>query len=300
MLRQTHLAAAISAALILMRPDTPGGVLMAAAGGAVGGWICDIDCKDVGFESETAPGMLPAAAVCCACLALDALLGQGAVAWTLAHWGPVSLLGACLFVLGFGLGLFVSGHRGFMHSLAAAAWFTLSLGAVCRPLALPFGVGFLSHLLLDLPNKKGLRLFFPLRARFCLSWCSARGRVNTLLCLVCSLSAAGLFGFLAARSLPAGLLPSPWGPANPQAVLLWYALASVWAAAVVLADRKPRRRPKALDALLPLLCAAGGAAGAYAALALTARRTRLRRWQLLCPLLTAAHVFALTLLLRPV
>ena len=293
MLRQTHITIAASASLALLWPASLSGVLMAAAGGAVGGWICDIDCKDVGFQEETTPGMLPAAVFCAAALLLDWALGEGAVAWTVGHWGPVPLLGACLFVLGFGAGLFVSGHRGFMHSLFAAAWFSLTLGAFCRPLMLPFGIGFVSHLLLDLPNKKGMRLFFPLRARIALGLCTARGRVNTWLGLAGSMAAAALTGALTARAWPeAGMaLKGLAGTVPLTPLLAWLALLSVWAAAVVLADRTPRRRPRALNALLPLICVLGGAAGAFAALSLTNRRVRLRHWNTLCPALLALQVF---------
>ena len=55
--------------------------------------------------------------------------------------------------------------------------------ALAFPLFLPyFTVGFLSHLVLDLCNQKGLKLFYPCKYGVCLGWFRAHGWADRLLC----------------------------------------------------------------------------------------------------------------------
>ena len=64
------------------------------------------------------------------------------------------------------------GHRGFLHSLTAAALFSLPLFAFRPGYGLAFLLGFLSHLLADSMTVEGVRLFYPLKSRI-------RGPVRT-------------------------------------------------------------------------------------------------------------------------
>lgn len=77
-------------------------------------------------------------------------------------------------------------HRGMTHSIVACALFTVS---VCMVLywidkhfvvlgTVAFGVAYMSHLLIDLLNRKGEQLFWPLPNRFCFKVCSASGFGN--------------------------------------------------------------------------------------------------------------------------
>lgn len=46
---------------------------------------------------------------------------------------------------------------------------------------MPFFIGMVSHLVLDLLNRRPLRLLYPLRGGWCLGLCWADGRVDRLL-----------------------------------------------------------------------------------------------------------------------
>lgn len=46
MLGKTHIATGIAASLVIMHPDTLTGIIAATVGGMLGGWICDLDCRD--------------------------------------------------------------------------------------------------------------------------------------------------------------------------------------------------------------------------------------------------------------
>ena len=64
----------------------------------------------------------------------------------------------------------ISSHRGFSHSLLALGLEAASLWLILPSAVLPFVIAFLSHILLDLTNKKPLRLMYPMKNGFCLKW----------------------------------------------------------------------------------------------------------------------------------
>ena len=90
-------------------------------------------------------------------------------------------------------------HREFSHSLAAMA-----AGSLCSAfcggsfLALMFGVGYTSHLALDLLNGRGESLLYPSRQKFCLRLCASDGKANKIL--------GFLFGCLSALLFVGGVL----------------------------------------------------------------------------------------------
>lgn len=63
-----------------------------------------------------------------------------------------------------------SGHRGFSHSLLALVLETACLQLVFSAAALPFAAAFASHVMLDLMNKRPIRLFYPSKKGMCLGW----------------------------------------------------------------------------------------------------------------------------------
>ena len=70
-----------------------------------------------------------------------------------------------------------------MHSFAG--WFLLgSLTGLIYPAVTPyFSAAMLSHILIDLLNRRNVRLLYPLKKGFCLGICSADGMVNRALFL---------------------------------------------------------------------------------------------------------------------
>ena len=58
------------------------------------------------------------------------------------------------------------------------------VGSSRNLLAYPFLVGYSSHLLLDLCNKKGIRICYPLKTTLCLKLCGSNGTCNQALYLL--------------------------------------------------------------------------------------------------------------------
>lgn len=183
MLGNTHIALGIASSLVLTQPKTVPEVIAAVAGGAIGGWIVDIDCKDQKLERETIYDTIISALFIGALIALDFAVGKGMCQYVFDNWG-IPLLGATLGFIALLIVGQASAHRTFTHSLVGLALFTALLYIFCRPLAIPFLIGYVSHLCADLFNRRGMQLLFPLKWRVCLNLCHSNKTANKALFLI--------------------------------------------------------------------------------------------------------------------
>ena len=183
MLGKTHVSAGMAASLLVLQPVSIAPLACALLGGALGGWISDIDVRGAKLVRGTI------VSVCVAALAfasrfLAEVLPRVAVLQAIApEMGPASVVGAALFA---GVTLFgsLTAHRTFTHSIVGCALWYVAVCLLWPQIAPAFGIGLCSHLILDLPNKasKGsMQLFFPLKTRVCLDVCRADGFANALI-----------------------------------------------------------------------------------------------------------------------
>ena len=180
MTQQTHAAVGMTTALIVVQPKSFAGVVCAAAGGLIGGVIADIDLNNHnGSKDNIRDGLLfgYCIAFLCIILAADYLLGNGICMYVQSQSRYTILTSSLLIAVGLIVG-YRSSHRSFMHSIFAMCFFTAMVWLAFKPITIAFGVGYLSHLLLDLTNKRGVQLLFPVKKRFCFGWCSSNGDVN--------------------------------------------------------------------------------------------------------------------------
>lgn len=203
MLRDTHIAAGISTALLLIRPQgmlPAAGVALAAVCGSV---ISDIDADRSWARKQadvwiciSAAGFAGAALVAAvsgqAGPVMDAIGAVGCIekvtAWTLA-----------VILCTFGMR---QEHRGFMHSITAGAALTACVyAALSRQQACAFLAGFLSHIVLDLMNHKDLKLFWPAKKGLCLHLCVSDGAANRFLGAAFLVTAVLLFDACAGLGL---------------------------------------------------------------------------------------------------
>ena len=178
---KTHLAAGMAAALCVSAPNTLGRCALIMTCGALGGVFADTDA----LKSDRRRDAIFARACSLAALAaflVFALYLETDFAARLDSARPRVLTGAAGLVLLWLAGTYFR-HRGFMHSLPGMALFTLCAHLVYPPVTSACLAGYASHLLLDLFNKKGLRLLWPLSPTFCLTLCRADGAADKLLFL---------------------------------------------------------------------------------------------------------------------
>lgn len=211
MLGRTHIAAGVTAAMLVLQPDSALSVGSAIAGGALGGMICDIDCKGSERHRDAVSSVVIALLGIAAVLAFDIRTGNGLAAHIRSTLGTQLLLGGLGF-LACCIGGCISHHRTFTHSLTGLLAMSLSLWLVCPPFALAFGIGMASHILLDLLNHRGIPLLFPLKhPTVCLDLCDADGKVNLLLELVFTVAAWLLvLHFASVTYLHYDILPQLW------------------------------------------------------------------------------------------
>ena len=97
------------------------------------------------------------------------------------------LISICLFITMSYLGSKTS-HRSFTHSILGLIIYSSILSySFNNDIVIPFFISHLSHIVLDLLNKKGIALFYPLKYRFSLKLCETNGKVNKLLFTIFSI-----------------------------------------------------------------------------------------------------------------
>lgn len=180
MLRKTHITLGIASALIVAHPATVSGVIAAVAGGGIGGWIVDIDCKDINADREKVYDSVIVGLFTAALVILDYFIGSGMCQYVFDNWGIriwCSLAGLIILsVVGYR-----SKHRSFTHSLLGLLLFGVVMYFLCYPIVVPFAIGYLSHIVADIFNKRGEQLFFPAKKRICFSICDSDGKANKIL-----------------------------------------------------------------------------------------------------------------------
>ncbi|RHS25782.1 hypothetical protein DWV69_02435 [Clostridium sp. AF12-19] len=62
-------------------------------------------------------------------------------------------------------------------------------------------IAFMTHILLDLPNCKGIQLFWPIPGHHCFKLCASNGWVNRISCLAGTVMAINLFTGFAGISI---------------------------------------------------------------------------------------------------
>ena len=216
---KTHIAIGVALSLAILHPETATGIVADVAGGAIGGWLCDIDLKkkDLNYDSGKLSNFILIAFVVGIALFLDKRIGNGICDYVISHWGQISIVGIVMFLCLCIIGLF-SSHRTFTHSILALILFSASLGIVCFPLMPAFFIGYLSHIMIDLPNKKGEQIFFPAKKRVCFNWCVSNGTADTVLRLIGVAVSVILIGWLSIVMLQGENLGVRY---NVQGILPW-------------------------------------------------------------------------------
>lgn len=163
----THATVGVACSLLILQPKTVPECLCALAGGLIGGVISDIDSPgkrdSLDYSDDPFAWQIYVFIIIILGLfiGLDYISGEGAVDYIINNFGTNIVVGVVAF-----LGLCFYGahtnHRTFTHSIIAGLLFSISVWSFCRPLAIPFAIGFASHLILDFFNKKKVQYFWPL------------------------------------------------------------------------------------------------------------------------------------------
>lgn len=181
MMSKTHVTIGIAASLAFCRPRDTKGIIVAVVGGAIGGILCDIECKSTPQMRDALTGRIIVAGITGAMLLVDGFLKTGI--WDVVLSREIIYLIAGMLVL---LVTCIVGrrseHRTFTHSLLYVALITVGFFCILPELALPVLAGGLSHLTIDTLNKKPVPWLYPLRKTgICFKLCYASKLCNSIL-----------------------------------------------------------------------------------------------------------------------
>ncbi len=178
MMGKTHLAMGIAASLLVTQPHTLGECIVSVIGGSVGGVLADIDILD-NDSHDSLNVQLFSMGITFILLILDNFLHLGICDSIFQNGILLPAAGLIAFAILWILGVF-SAHRAFTHSFTAVLLYGAAVYLIHPALMLPFAIGYLSHLALDVLNKKRLPLLYPLKFGICLKLCYANKTANEI------------------------------------------------------------------------------------------------------------------------
>lgn len=184
MLGKTHLVVGVATVMAVTQPETISELILAVGVGGLGALISDIDAGTSESHHEADKITMLSVIVVLGILALDYFFHAGIMERIVENSGYMSVtMGILLFV-----GICAFGkeqpHRSFMHSFLALMLFSLAISLIWKKAVRYFVVGFLSHLVIDIFNKKKVRLLYPLKGGISLGLFRAYGLVNGIFFLV--------------------------------------------------------------------------------------------------------------------
>ena len=183
MLGKTHMAVGVTASMLLFQPNTLPELIFGAGAAAIGSVISDIDCSSSESSRRADKIIFAAETIVIGIAAVEAHWHIGLYQKLMSNSSVSRIILACAAFLAICAYGKKTPHRSFMHSFLAGGLLSSSV-AVFLPMLVPyFGAAFLSHLILDLLNRKGEQLFYPYQKRFSLGICSASGLINKIFLL---------------------------------------------------------------------------------------------------------------------
>ena len=186
---KTHLAVGLAASLAAA-PPTAEGLSYALMGGAIGSMICDIDRGSTRPTRDLKQGWGLAFTVF-----FTAFMHRSYAYWQTFKAEQLLSNPMLLICLAFLIVLLLASingtHRGFSHSLMMFACSSVLVFFISKKTCLFYAVGFLTHLLLDVMNKKPVQIFYPAKG-VSLDLFYADGLANRILFLLGTGAAAAL------------------------------------------------------------------------------------------------------------
>ena len=179
MMGRTHFAIGLATSLAVIQPKSIGECMTAIFAGALGGVTADNDTLN---QSNSLSAQLLALKTALGILLIDYFFKLGICESIMANQ-TTALIGLLAFLVLWFIGFF-SDHRTFTHSFLAMILYSLAIGLIYEPFTLGFMVAYLSHLALDILNRKKMPLLYPLDFGVCLKLCYADSKFDNFLMYV--------------------------------------------------------------------------------------------------------------------
>lgn len=170
----------IAATLAVTRPGSLTGIITAAGVGAVGAAISDIDVGTSASHKDADKVVVLTAVVAAATCVLGYFTNINLFEKIINNSGVFRIvIGLAMFVAVCAFGK-EQPHRSFMHSFLALVLLDIAIALIYMPFVPYFTIGFLSHLVTDIFNRRKVRLFYPLKCGVSLNLFHAHGIANNV------------------------------------------------------------------------------------------------------------------------
>ena len=180
--KKTHVICANLVSLYLMKPDSISSLLVTCGVASLGGLVPDVDLKDSTSDKLFDRLMTSLITIIIMSIFIKYFFDIDLYCKIKERVDIFNyLISICLFIVIAYFGS-KSSHRSFTHSIfglfvySGILFFGFGFSVV-----IPYFVSHLSHIILDLFNKKGLALFYPSKFRLCFELCESNGKVNKFL-----------------------------------------------------------------------------------------------------------------------
>jgi putative membrane-bound metal-dependent hydrolase len=178
----------MAAGIAICRPQTMPMLIAGAGLAAFGGTICDIDVETSDAHEQVDRMLVVAVIMVAAVVVMDFIFRVGIYRRLMANSNIARvIIGSLAFLMICAFGKEQS-HRSFMHSFLALAMLSICVYIIFPDMTPYFMVGFMSHMFIDVFNRKREKFFWPVGKGFCLHWCSANGIVNKILFYVSTMA----------------------------------------------------------------------------------------------------------------
>lgn len=178
MMGKTHVAIGVLSSLAIFQPTTISQCTLAIAGGALGGVAADIDTVDNDYKHDVLIGQLLSFGIAGIMVLILFITNKSELYASLSKDKISICIGIAAYLILMIKG-YLSNHRTFTHSFLAMLLFTVAIGIINLNIVPFYLIGYLSHLFLDLLNKKDVPLLYPIKKGICFRLCYASKKANS-------------------------------------------------------------------------------------------------------------------------
>lgn len=180
--KKTHVACGNLVSLSLVQPTSISGLLITIASSSLGSLLPDVDLKDSTTDKLFDRLMTSLITIIIMSIIINYFFNINLYN-IIKEYNNIFNYIICIsiFIIMSYLGSKTS-HRSFTHSLLGLFIYSTILSySFNNKIVIIFFISYLSHIILDLFNMKGITLLYPLKNRFSLKICESNGTINKIL-----------------------------------------------------------------------------------------------------------------------
>lgn len=185
MTKNTHLATGIAVSIIALMPNDIKSLAVCICGAAIGGTISDIDVASSKPRKELNTIVGISVISIAILIALEAFFHVGIYMMLESQTEIYRVILGIVTLLLLSIYGSTTKHRTYTHSIVGVLTFSGAIWLIFPEISMPFAVAMISHIVLDLFNKKNIKILYPMKKpSVSLKLCKADGRANKAICAV--------------------------------------------------------------------------------------------------------------------